>query len=215
MSGMINCPAIVATGTCSTKKCPHNHAIRLCKPCKYMAKDADEYALHVHSKNHLSTVAGTNELFQCPLCIVNLNAGAWLQHIEGKRHQQLAISQNTSPIVEPRPARSTVKFTICEGCKIEVESQDWQRHARSQKHRGRKTFTQYQSVLDEAEKDKNGLIVEGGGDLGCFNPSETGTLSFKVNIKSALPSGKSVLRNAHLFSQHGAHPVGSGCVSST
>ncbi|KAH6905317.1 RNA helicase [Coprinopsis sp. MPI-PUGE-AT-0042] len=211
MSGSTNCPAVVALGRCSSTNCPYNHAILACEPCSYIALDADDFAFHVQSKKHHSTVTGVNEQFQCPLCVVNMHAGIWEQHINGRKHRQQAIMQGVSPTVDPLQATSTPKFTFCEVCKIPIEPRNWERHIQSQRHRGKETFMQYRAVLDESEKDKNGLVVEGGGDLGYRDPtSTTGTLSFQISIKSTVPFGKSVLREAKLFSQHGAQPVASG-----
>ncbi|KAH6909397.1 RNA helicase [Coprinopsis sp. MPI-PUGE-AT-0042] len=134
-----------------------------------------------------------------------------LHHLGGRKHRQRAIVLGVSPTVEPLQATSTPKFTFCEVCKIQVEPRKWERHIQTQKHRGKETFMQYRAVLDESEKDKNGLVVEGGGDLGYRDPtSAAGTLSFQISIKSTVPFGKSVLREAKLFSQHGAQPVASG-----
>jgi helicase MOV-10 len=209
-----NCPTVVATGRCTTDNCPHNHAVLVCEPCGHIAGDANGYAAHVRGRKHLMTVSGQNQFIQCPLCTVNMTMPAWTAHLNGKKHQKRARDMGVSADVTPHQATTTEQFAICEVCKVQIRHDMLPQHTQSRRHKGRETFMQYRAVLDEAEKDKNGLVVEGGGDLGFLDPVSTrGKLCFTVYIQSTLPFGKSELRDAKLLSQHGSRTVASGYVA--
>ncbi|TFK28524.1 RNA helicase [Coprinopsis marcescibilis] len=141
-----------------------------------------------------------------------MNAPSWDSHVNGQKHRRVAFLKGVSPFqVEPQEASSVGRFTFCNVCKMQIRTVNWGNHiTKSQKHLGREAFLSYRSALDEAENDKNGLTVEGGGDLGYLDPSNLSATSFIVNIKSTLPFGKSVLLSANLASKQGAREVVSG-----
>jgi helicase MOV-10 len=209
-----NCPAAVATGQCTTDNCPLNHKILVCEPCGHIAANPSLYASHVQGRKHRMTISGQNQLIQCPLCTISMTMLAWTAHLNGKKHQKRAKVMGVSAVVTPHQATTTEHFALCEVCNVQMRHDVLPRHIQSRKHKGRETFMRYRAVLDEAEKDKNGLVVEGGGDLGFLDPVTTrGKLCFTVYIQSTLPFGKSELREAKLLSQHGSRPVASGYVA--
>ncbi|KAH6909396.1 hypothetical protein BKA70DRAFT_1221656 [Coprinopsis sp. MPI-PUGE-AT-0042] len=133
---------------------------------------------------------------------------AWVPHVTGKKHLKRATEMRVSPDVTPHQATTTLQFAFCEVCNLQMEHDMWAQHTQTRRHKGRETFMQYRAVLDEAEEDKNGLLVEGGQDLGYLDPASTqGNISFRVSIKSNLPFGKSELREAKLLSEHGSRTV--------
>ncbi|KAH6905316.1 RNA helicase [Coprinopsis sp. MPI-PUGE-AT-0042] len=133
---------------------------------------------------------------------------AWAPHVTGKKHLKRATEMGVSPDVTPHQATTTLQFAFCEVCNLQMEHDMWAQHTQTRRHKGRETFMQYRAVLDEAEKDKNGVLIEGGQDLGYVDPASTqGNISFRVSIKSNLPFGKSELREAKLLSEHGSRTV--------
>ncbi|KAH6909394.1 RNA helicase [Coprinopsis sp. MPI-PUGE-AT-0042] len=206
-----NCPTFVATGQCSSVGCRYNHSILTCDPCGFLAADTNAYQLHVRSHRHRLTLSGQKtqtQLVQCPLCTSNVPD--WGLHVKGKKHLKRAKKMGVSPDVTPVQAAATLEFAFCELCNLQVDHDMLAKHTQSRRHKGRQRFMQYRAVLDEAEKDKNGLVVEGGQDLGYLDPASTeGKLSFRINIKHTGP-GKSTLREANLLSQHGRRATASG-----
>ncbi|EAU82902.2 RNA helicase [Coprinopsis cinerea okayama7 len=154
---------------------------------------------------------GRNQILRCPLCEVNVVGPSWDEHLGGTKHRKQAVKNGVPIDVEPITAISTETSTVCDVCKAQVPNHLWSRHVQSPRHKSREKFLQYRAALDEAEKDKNGLVVDAAKDLGYVDPAAAGGgLSFKIDIKSTLPFGKSVLLQANLASKLGSRPTVSG-----
>ncbi|KAF8156820.1 RNA helicase [Crassisporium funariophilum] len=166
---------------------------------------------HYQSKKHKSKVAGRSDFVYCSICAINVGGGqkSWEQHFQGRSHQKKARIQGVlSSQIEPQAAQNTVTETFCHLCQISVMNSAWQKHITQRRHLTREVFTKYKSALDEAQTDKNGVIIEGLFDVGFVNPAIAHTgMEISVIIKTSLYSSKSVLVEIKLASTQGIRPT--------
>ncbi|TEB29939.1 hypothetical protein FA13DRAFT_602788 [Coprinellus micaceus] len=112
----------------------------------------------------------------------------------------------------------------CEPCGyVAPNPNEYRQHMGSKRHRsrtkdgnGQETLVKYRSVVDEPEKDKNGVTVEGATDLGVLDPASIpqaweGDARMLV-AKCPNPAGTVKLVKVELSSNQGANRVQSGFV---
>ncbi|KAM6492610.1 P-loop containing nucleoside triphosphate hydrolase protein [Amanita muscaria] len=165
-----NCRNVLAYGSCSDPSCKFNHTILTCEPCGFVASSASFYQSHLHGRKHLSRLAGTTVTVFCPVCQKNIGNGGWESHVRGRPHCNEANRQGVSPNVTPQQGVSSETEKYCDMCRITIRSYNWQRHVAGLQHRKREGYASYKTALDEAEKDKNGLMTEGDFDFGIVEP---------------------------------------------
>lgn len=74
-------------------------------------------------------------------------------------------------------------------------------------------FASFRSLLDEAERDKNGVVLDGSGDLDIVEvPAAQHGVQLTMTIRSTNPSLKVVLAEVKLASSQGGRVVTSPCV---
>ncbi|TFK28523.1 RNA helicase [Coprinopsis marcescibilis] len=139
-----------------------------------------------------------------------MDMASWTAHLSGHKHNSRALNKGLSPHIQPDQAISTDHTTVCTSCNVHLKNHFWAGHIQGKRHQARERFLKYRSALDEAEKDKNGLCVEGGKDLGYIDPASNARKEITINIKCTIPFGKSVLREAILASKQGSRPVETG-----
>ena len=165
------------------------------------------YNSHVRGKKHKSKVSGRSGLAYCHICKKNVGAGTlgWDHHITSRKHVARAKAQALTPNIEPAEATANDGERNCSICQQLVRGTAWNQHLLSFKHKRKETFTKYKAALDEAEKDKNGVSVEGIFDFDFVDP-EVGVVGLQstLTIKTSLPFSKSVLVEAKLASSQGA-----------
>ncbi|KAJ2936529.1 hypothetical protein H1R20_g564, partial [Candolleomyces eurysporus] len=112
--------------------------------------------------------------------------------------------QGVDPAVEPLRGASTNNEEYCLTCQYVVPQSAWQQHVSGIKHLRKEAFLKYRTAVDEAEKDKNNLTIEGRTNLGFLDPS-VAALGFteELVVKSSARSGKSVLSEVRLASTQG------------
>jgi len=133
--------------------------------------------------------------------------------VNGRTHKRAAQHQGVSPLIEPSRGVSTNGEAYCDICQYAFPRSHHPRHLASSKHRTKESFLKYRSALDEAEKDKNCLSIDGPTDLGFVQPSGA-PMGFRglFVIRSSELQGKSVLAGVRLASTQGGRPVNSGLV---
>jgi helicase MOV-10 len=179
----------------------------VCEPCGFIAANADAYNSHVQGKKHKSKVFGRSGVAYCHICKKNIDAGmpGWNQHIAGQKHIACAMVQALAPNIEPEEATANDGQINCGICQRIVPRAAWNQHLLSIGHQRKEAFTKYKAALDEAEKDKNGVSIQGTFDFDFVDPA-VGAMGLQstVAIKTSLPFSKSVLVEAKLASSQGA-----------
>ncbi|KAF5329141.1 hypothetical protein D9611_013223 [Ephemerocybe angulata] len=205
------CRNILASGTCPIPHCRFDHTVLSCEPCGFIAYDPGHFDWHMTTKSHFATVSGRNRSVHCSLCDANMAARDWEPHVRGRRHRSTATIAGVSPSIEPEEGVAPGTDEYCPICKLFVKSWLWARHTQGPTHLRKEKFLQYRSVLDEAERDKNGICIEGDGEFGIVPPAEAEKgLEADIFLKSTEPLGNSVLVAAKLASSQGGRPHNSG-----
>lgn len=199
-----HCPNVLSQGTCNDPACNYEHNILVCEPCSFIAVSVAAYHGHLSGRRHRSRIAGRNVKLFCPICEENVMGGNWQSHISGKRHHNQSAAKGTSPVVEPHEATAINGERYCYTCKLGIEERRWNRHLQSPKHKKREAFTSYRAALDEAEKEKNGIIVEGDLDFGFIDPAQTtGEARRNITLKTNTPNLRVRLLSLGLVSTRG------------
>ena len=202
-----NCPNVLASGVCSDPHCQLTHNLMVCEPCGFIAATTSIYNAHLRGKKHKSKVSGRSGTAYCHICKKNITAGmpGWGLHVAGQKHVALAMAQGLAPNIEPEEATANDGERNCGICQEIIRRTAWNRHLLSSKHQRKEAFTKYKAALDEAEKDKNGVSIEGLFDFDFVDPA-VGAMGLQstVTIKTSLPFSKSVLVEAKLASSQGA-----------
>ena len=183
----------------------------VCEPCGFIAANASVYNAHMQSNKHRSKISGRSGEAYCHICKKNIGRGTWDQHVAGQKHVARAKAQALAPNIEPEEATPNNGQRNCSICQQIVRSKAWNQHLLSVKHRRKEAFTKYKAALDEAEKDKNGVSIEGTFDFDFVDPA-VGAMGLQstVTIKTSLPFSKSVLVEGKLASSQGARVSISG-----
>lgn len=104
----------------------------------------------------------------CETCnVVCLTGNAYQAHIAGRNHRETL--RRGPPVQE-----NGIDTEFCELCKIRIVNNDRQRHERTKRHLTKQRFFTLKSLLEEAEKDKNGISVSSseGVDFGIIELEE-------------------------------------------
>ena len=214
----MNCPHIISSGTCPDgPSCLHNHTILSCEPCSFVAPSPETYEQHLKSKRHRSRTAPGRQpaqTFHCTICNRNTPSVFWNQHIGSRKHTSNAREQGVDSNVAPVEGVTTEKEVYCALCQHAFPSEVWPRHLEGTFHRRKEAFVKYRSVLDEAEKDKNGITVDGITNLGFLDPATMGPTwkghSSTFVAKSNDPVAAIALIQAELASTQGGRRIHSG-----
>ncbi|PFH46784.1 hypothetical protein AMATHDRAFT_69038 [Amanita thiersii Skay4041] len=134
-----------------------------------------------------------------------MSQSSWNQHIRGIKHTQRAQKSSVPTNVEPRLAMSVPGQIFCELCMVLLKSKKkWNKHLQSDLHKRKEAYVSYKAALDEAEKDKNGIIVEGDFDFGIVDPSQASKgSSVTVTLKTATPNSRVILEAWKFVSSRG------------
>jgi helicase MOV-10 len=92
-------------------------------------------------------------------------------HINSKRHKQRE-AKSRIPLQPKENKRAT---ELCSVCQIYVKVDDMAKHKMIKPHLRLERFQKLRSLLDEAQKNKNGVIVEGKFDFGVVALREMGS----------------------------------------
>ena len=217
---MQNCPNVLDHGTCSVQRCPLLHNILNCEPCGRIFKSRHAFDQHMKSGVHKRRVAGQGVVLSCPLCLINVDNGrkGWEFHLRTRRHhsalQRAGLTETDA--VEPQEGLSQGHIQYCNVCRTSVMLNTWQLHVRTSKHLSREAFVRYKSVLGEAEKDKNGIVIGDNVDFGYVDPQSPHFQQDRhraVEIRSTELSCRSTLLKATLATSQGSSRIKSAYVS--
>lgn len=201
-----NCPNIIASGSCTNTGCVFNHNILTCDPCGYVARNIHEYQAHLQSKKHQRVLAGKIEqTWYCHICERPIGSNSWNQHKNGKRHRDKAKSEKLDVNLEPDPVVPANTHTFCTICQSSITTRYWDSHIRSRSHLKKEQYVSFKNVLDEAEKEKNGVTIQGEAELGVLEPAIAAVgKTTTLKISSTVPSAKIVLVSVKLSADLGA-----------
>ena len=176
----------------------------VCEPCGFIATTKKLLESHVQKRSHRECISGRNETHYCPLCEVNVGAKGWDQHIKGSRHKKRARLSGVAPeVVNAQQGVSLEGQTYCDLCKRAFVEREWTAHKRGSEHIRREKFLAFKTVLDEAERNKNGIIIEGDLDFGIVDPAQSSNARVTAIIKTTTPDVRSRLVSLKLVSPRG------------
>ncbi|KAG7097710.1 hypothetical protein E1B28_005034 [Marasmius oreades] len=203
------CPQVLANGACSDPTCRHEHNVPNCDACQLVFKIPNEYRAHLKSKKHQNKVQGLAEamstVLYCAICQIYVQGMAsWTSHIRGGKHTTKARIQGLAPTIEPEVPEEVPNHEFCVVCQIHILNRFLARHRDSHRHKMRAQFLTFRSVIEEAEKDKNGVSVKGDFDFGIIDPSATGNgITMRATIARNDPSSRINLVQFQLASSQG------------
>lgn len=148
------CADIWSIGYCPNTECTKDHSMLHCRYCNYDATSLASLTAHIGTTEHLART--------------RTEAG----FPSGSRHQHQGDTTE-GPAHSPGSDTSTLPTSMktCELCDVSVRSTDWEYHCRSRRHKSAEKVAEYKGVLDNAERDKKGVQVEGSFDFGTLELS--------------------------------------------
>ena len=158
------CPDYLENGVCTVNGCPHNHTLRICRPCRIWCSNETSYQQHLRGKRHAAVLK--DGLFQvpsfCEVCYSSLrfvrSRTEYDAHIASRKHQTaVAVRRQQGEHTDNVQATPDAH---CDICGVDIFERDRGLHERSEAHRKKERFAVYRAAFDEAERDKAGVSVE-------------------------------------------------------
>ncbi|KAG6853379.1 hypothetical protein C0991_004840 [Blastosporella zonata] len=127
---------------------------------------------HVQSRVHVNKVRGQSLVFRCTLCRGHLTGrSGWNTHLRSWKHIRRAKTASVDPnTVLPEELAEVPRHTFCVTCNVHIQDIYWSNHLKVLKHRQKESYASFKVVLEEAEKDKQGISVIGDFDFGFVEP---------------------------------------------
>lgn len=171
---MGNCPHLLSTGSCNDAHCPHDHNIFSCDACCQIFKKASVYQVHCNTRKHKNKMAARDKppptMVHCPICDRFTIAASWKYHKKSKLHMEKALALNTSANVKPETDISQDIQRFCAYCQTYILLNRWDEHTEGKRHKRGEQYTAFKMVQEEAEKDQNGVGIQGDLDFGVVEP---------------------------------------------
>ena len=209
------CPRILTDGGCSDPLCPYAHAVLTCDPCGFMCASQGEMDEHNESRIHINKIRGESLTLLCPICRTR-HAGrrGWDYHLRSRKHQLTARRNAVDPLgVIPEEMENVPKHTFCVTCNVHIQDIYWDRHLRNLKHLEKEKYAAFKVVLDDTEKDRNGVTVVANFDFGIVDLAKAASgQAIEGNISTSVSAGRITLVDIQLASAKGAIPGHSTCV---
>ncbi|KAI3612884.1 rna helicase [Moniliophthora roreri] len=196
------CSNVLATGTCSNAMCPFEHNVQKCELCSLVFRSGQKYQVHLKSKQHQLKARGeTGALLYCSVCDKRISGMAsWKRHVGTLKHQRRAKGQ----VIQPEEPETVPNHQFCVACNRHIYNNVWAKHLLNSKHKDREQFLSFQSAVEEAEKDKNGIAVQGTFDFEIVElPAATAGVSGEATIRTSIASSRINLVEYTLASSKG------------
>lgn len=196
------CPDLVSTGRCSRDACAYRHDAFECSVCARFYASQEQLDSHLGGKKHRKALKGYIGSLLCTICGKIISGSSWDSHVNGRPHADQAAIRGVSPEVEPVEA-TPAGFRHCSICRKDVLNHRWDRHVQSATHRACADYAIYHSALEDAEQDRNGVVIEGEFDFDVVAVGQTVELARTVKktvnaplriIRIDLASSKSKFR---------------------
>jgi helicase MOV-10 len=200
------CPRLLTSGTCPDSSCTHLHDVQFCDICGVNISSPAVQKSHFTGKKHRSKVLGISQLLHCKICDTPVISYNWSSHTSSRKHTKAASLQGASPLIEGERITTDIEGRkYCDLCRIHTPEAQWHTHTRSRTHKRLERFSSFRAALDEAERDKNGITIEGPTDFDIISPDVSITgVSLTLAIKMALPHLKVTLVGVSLMSAKGS-----------
>lgn len=196
------CPQLLSSGTCSDSSCVFKHELLICDLCGVTCTTSFTYNAHMNGKKHRIKASGKNNILRCVACDRDIVTYSWGAHVAGRRHIDAAALKGISPDLEGQLVTTdTTDRNFCDLCRTHVPIYLWARHSSTLHHTRQERYAAFKAVLDEAERDKNGVTVEGSFDFDIVDSivAHNG-LTIRPMIKVAMPQSKIALVQIRLAS---------------
>ncbi|CAA7269336.1 unnamed protein product [Cyclocybe aegerita] len=206
-TAMTNCPNVLAHGSCADSTCRYAHNIVVCEPCEQVFATEDGLRLHMKSQRHKKRLGGYATVSSCSLCNINVYQGenGWATHVASPKHVKVATNLGVAPDVARQPGITLANEIHCDICQVIVQpAHQWGAHIKTRNHVRRESFAKYKTAVDDAEKDKNGVGIEGSLDFGFVEPAVARDgMKLTTTITTSQPFSSSVLVEVKLASSQG------------
>jgi helicase MOV-10 len=213
---MTFCQQLLSTGVCSDNSCTQNHDVRVCEPCGLILTSDNAYNSQISTARHAKRASGGYLYYDCPICRRLVIGLGWDEHVKGRRHQHEASQQGVSPDIAATETVVPPGCTICELCKASIPTSDWNAHKSSQSHRRAEKFHAYNTVYDQAAKNKQSVTIslQSGLDFGIVEVSDAraGVSKTLAVTMAAQTQGKELVASRWLSSISSIH-IQPSCVS--
>jgi helicase MOV-10 len=91
--------------------------------------------------------------------------------------------------------------SFCGVCDKYVPEFLWASHQKSSEHRRREGYTAFKTALEEAEKDKHGVVLSEGLDFGIVESADAARgVSRTLTLESTVPSSRVIIKRVSLSS---------------
>ena len=195
------CPQLLTSGTCPDSTCIYQHNLQFCDICGVKITSPAIRAAHFNGRRHRQRLLGGEHLLHCTICDIAILALNWESHASGKKHARAAQRRGVSATVEGERIVTDVQGQkYCDLCDIHVPEQKWNVHIRGRVHKNLERFSAFKAVIDEAERDKNGITIEGPTDFDIIPLTVSRTsVSLALAIKMSIPHSKVALVEVNLM----------------
>jgi len=90
---------------------------------------------------------------------------------------------------------------FCGVCDKQIPSARWASHPQSLEHRRKEGYTAFKTALEEAEKDKHGVVLSEGLDFGIVESADAARgVSRTLIIETTVPSSRVTIKKVSLSS---------------
>ncbi|RDX46171.1 P-loop containing nucleoside triphosphate hydrolase protein [Lentinus brumalis] len=202
------CPEFLYTGGCITPACSLKHDGRFCAVCGVICTPPAKYSAHVKQKKHqaklLTTTTASSTWLKCSICnvLVAHQGINWIQHITGASHCAIAAKHGLHQFILPLDAYLPNHYH-CFICNRSIHVQYWWLHLASQMHLTLQVAATQRSMLEQAERDRQGITVsheEKGVKFGLVSRSGSRRgVQAEVAVVSTDPSANVSIVRAEAF----------------
>ncbi|KAG1741528.1 RNA helicase [Suillus paluster] len=196
------CPQLEAHGACTNPLCTGYHDVHLCELCGVFCASTKWYEAHLASKNHRRKLAGHDgRQYHCTICATHIfGQKSWGQHVQGTRHRRNAENKGVSAEVAPAIPEA-LPGQFCGVCDSQISQALWDSHPRSFEHRRKAGYMAFKIALEEAEKDKHGILISEGLDFGIVESADAARGVLRtLTIETTVPSSRVTIKKASLSS---------------
>ena len=195
------CPQLLTNGTCSDTSCTCVHDIQFCHLCGVKITSPAIRSAHFNGKQHRRRLRG-EQLLSCTICDRAIHSTSWTAHVSGQKHIRAARRKSVPASREAEPiVTDTSDQKYCDLCRMHVPERTWTIHVGGRLHKRLEGSSVYKAALAEAEREKNGITIEGSFDFDVVAPAvaSSGT-SLTSTIEMTIPQLKIKLVEVSLMS---------------
>ncbi|KAG1732660.1 RNA helicase [Suillus paluster] len=197
MNNLNICPQLEAHRACTDPQCTKYHDVHLCELCGVFCVSTQWYDAHLASENHRRQLAGHDgHKYHCTTCGTYMfGQKSWGDHVKGKRHCKNAKDKGVPAEVAPVIPSALPCKLLCGVCDTQIPQALWASHLQSLEHRTKQGYNAVKSALEEALKDKNGVVIPEGGDFGIVESADAERgVSRTLKIQTTVPSSRVTIK---------------------